>query len=293
LALVKGIGEEHAERLDAELARGPCATLADVVARTELPEEVVERLIRAGGLDSLGRPRRELLWQLREVMGATRGRAVTRGGRVGSGRAGGRPTPLAERSGSLAALRGATATGRPASRRAVSGRAAGRPMDLRLPPTPAPELPPLTERERVGDSYAVLSLDARRQVISLFRPALDRLGAVTNASLADRGPGPVKLGGLVVTRQHPMTARGTVFLALEDETGMVNVTLWPDAWARLRGVVRRHALLYVEGMLQREANVVNVVANEIRPLPVVAESVGGPARPEGVRALGYSGMRRG
>jgi error-prone DNA polymerase len=266
LALVKGIGKEHAERLDAELARGPCTTLADVVARTELPEEVVERLIRAGGLDSLGRPRRELLWQLREVMGATRGRAVTRGMQV---------------------------PGRPESRRAVSGRAAGRPMDLRLPPTPAPELPPLTERERVGDSYAVLSLDARRQVISLFRPALDRLGAVTNASLADRGPGPVRLGGLVVTRQHPMTARGTVFLALEDETGMVNVTLWPDAWARLRGVVRRHALLYVEGMLQREANVVNVVANEIRPLPVVAESVGGPARPEGVRALGYSGMRRG
>jgi DNA polymerase III alpha subunit len=260
LALVKGIGDEHAERLDDELARGPYHSLADVVARTELPEEVIERLIRAGALDSLGRPRRELLWQLREVMGATRGRVD---GRT-AGRKGG-----------------------------ASGRAAGRPMDLRLPPTPAPELPALTERERLGDSYAMLSLDARRQAVSLFRPALERLGAVTNASLADRGPGPVKLGGLVVTRQHPMTARGTVFLALEDETGMVNVTLWPDAWARLRGVVRRHALLYVEGMLQREANVVNVVAREVRPLPVVAETVGGPARPEGVRALGYSGMRRG
>jgi error-prone DNA polymerase len=90
-----------------------------------------------------------------------------------------------------------------------------------------------------------------------------------------------------------MTARGTVFLALEDETGMVNITLWPDAWARLRGVVRRHALLYVEGMLQREANVVNVVAREVRSLPAEAERVGGPERPEGVRALGYSGMRRG
>jgi error-prone DNA polymerase len=241
LALVKGIGDERAERLDAELARGPYRSLTEVVARTELPEEVIERLIRAGALDSLGQPRRELLWQLREVMGATRGRAT----------------------------------------------------DLRLPPTPAPELPALTERERLGDSYAVLSLDARRQVVSLFRPALDRLGAVTNALLADRGPGPVRLGGLVVTRQHPMTARGTVFLALEDETGMVNVTLWPAAWARLRGVVRRHALLYVEGMLQREASVVNVVAREIRPLPEVAETVGGPARPEGVRSLGYSGTRRG
>jgi error-prone DNA polymerase len=90
-----------------------------------------------------------------------------------------------------------------------------------------------------------------------------------------------------------MTARGTVFLALEDETGMVNVTLWPDAWARLRGVVRRHALLYVDGMLQREADVVNVIARDIRPLPEVAEAAGGPSHPEGVRALGYSGMRRG
>jgi error-prone DNA polymerase len=268
LALVKGIGDEHAERLDAELARGPYRSLADVLARTELPEETIERLIRAGALDSLGRPRRELLWQLREVMGATRGRTDGRGtdGRGKDGRS---------------------------RMSARFGRAAGRPMDLRLPPTPAPTLPSLTERERIGDSYAVLSLDARRQVVSLFRPALEKLGAVTNASLADRGPGPVRLGGLVVTRQHPMTARGTVFLALEDETGMVNVTLWPDAWARLRGVVRRHALLYVEGMLQREASVVNVVAREIRPLPEVAATVGGPRRPEGVRALGYNGMRRG
>jgi error-prone DNA polymerase len=274
LALVKGIGEEHAGRLDAELARGPYATLADVVNRTELPEETVERLIRAGALDSLERPRRELLWQLREVMGAA--------GRGGAARG------AAARQTSGAAAR--QTSGAAAAR---FGRAAGRPLDLRLPPTPAPELPALTERERLGDSYAVLSLDANRQVISMFRPALQRLGAVTNASLSDRGPGPVRLGGLVVTRQHPMTARGTVFLALEDETGMVNVTLWPDAWARLRGVVRRHALLYVDGMLQREGNVVNVIARDVRPLPVVAEGVGGPPRPEGVRSLGYSGMRRG
>ena len=149
-------------------------------------------------------------------------------------------------------------------------------MDLRLPATDAPDLPPISEPERVGDAYAVVGLDARRQVVSLFRPALDRLGAVTNAALADRRPGPVRIGGLVVTRQHPMTAKGTVFLALEDETGMVNVTLWPDTWARLRGVVRRHALLLVDGDLQRESSVVNVVAREVRPLPEVAGGAGGP-----------------
>jgi DNA polymerase III alpha subunit len=259
LRLVKGIGEEHEAHLDAELARGPYRSLQDVVARTGLSEEVIERLIRTGALDSLDRPRRELLWQLREISGASRGRVDGRMARM-IGRA--------------------------------TKRAAGRPMDLRLPATPAPPLPEISERDRLGDSYAVISLDARKQVMELFRPALERLGAIRNAELADRPPGPVRLGGLVVTRQHPMTARGTVFLALEDESGMVNVTLWPDTWARLRGIVRRHALLLVDGMLQREGNVVNVIARDVRPLVEEAGKVGGPESAPGVRQLGYAGMRK-
>ena len=154
LRLVKGIGEEHEELLDAELARGPYRSLADVVERTGLPEETLERLIRVGALDSLGRPRRELLWQLREVAGASRGRLDGRSTRGGA-----------------------------------FTRAASRPMALRLPPTEAPTLPGLTESERIGDAYAVIGLDARRQVVGLYRPALDRLGAVTNAALSDRRPG--------------------------------------------------------------------------------------------------------
>jgi len=259
LGLVKGIGEEHEALLDRELSRGPYESLADVVERTGLPEETLERLIRVGALDSLGRPRRELLWQLREVAGASRGRVDGRAVRA---------------------------------KGVAGGRAAGRPMDLRLPPTAAPTLPGLTESERIGDAYAVVGLDARRQVVSLYRPALDRLGAVPNSALAERRSGPVRLGGLVVTRQHPMTAKGTVFLALEDETGMVNVTLWPDTWARLRGVVRRHALLLVDGDLQRESSVVNVIAREVRPLVDVAAAAGAPDQPDGVRQLGHAGMRR-
>jgi DNA polymerase III alpha subunit len=249
LGLVKGIGDEHEKLLDEELSRGQYRSLADVVERTGLPEETIERLIRVGGLDSLGRPRRELLWQLREVAGSVRG--------------------------------------------SVPGRVAGRPMDLRLPPTDAPMLPGLTESERIGDAYAVVGLDARRQVVSLYRPVLDRLGAAPNSALAERRQGPVRLGGLVVTRQHPMTAKGTVFLALEDETGMVNVTLWPDTWARLRGTIRRHALLIVDGDLQREASVINIIAQEVRPLVEVAASTGqAPDQPDGVKQIGHAGMRR-
>jgi DNA polymerase III alpha subunit len=275
LHLVKRVGEERQARLDAELTRGPYTSLADVVDRTGLSEEVMERLIRAGALDSLGRPRRELLWQLREVAGAVKGTS----GRGRSGRSGqGRMTSGA----SARAARGG-----PGVRRA-----AGRPMDLRLPATEAPSLPAITEPERLGDAYAVIGLDARRQAVGLFRGPLDRLGAVTNAALADRRPGPVRIGGLVVTRQHPMTARGTVFLALEDETGMVNVTLWPDSWQRLRSVVRRHALLLVDGDLQREGNVVNVIAREVTSLVDAAGPQGGPASPLGVKAIGQAGLRR-
>jgi error-prone DNA polymerase len=250
LHLVKGIGDEQAARLDAERAREPYTSLADVVERTGLAEEVVERLVRAGALDSLGQPRRELLWRLRETARPAKGRP--RGG----------------------------------------SRVAGRPLDLRLPATSPPSLPPLTELERLGDAYAILSLDARRQVVAHFRSALGELGVVPSARLAELRPGPVRIGGLVVTRQHPMTARGTVFLALEDETGMVNVTLWPATWARLRGVVRRNALLVVDGTLQRESNVVNVVASDARPLVQEVRLVGGPGRPDGVRQLGYAGQRR-
>ena len=84
LHLVKGIGEQHEALLDAERARGPYRSLADVVERTGLPEEVLERLIRSGAMDSLGRPRRELLWQLREVAG----RVTRSGGRPGAAGAG-------------------------------------------------------------------------------------------------------------------------------------------------------------------------------------------------------------
>jgi error-prone DNA polymerase len=274
LHLVKGIGEQHEALLDAELARGPYESLADVVERTGLPEETLERLIRTGALDSLGRPRRELLWQLREVAGASRGRIDGRAIRGSTAR-------RRERGGAPAG---------DASR--VAGEASVRPMDLRLPATDAPLLPAITEVERVGDAYAVVGLDARRQVVSLFRPALERLGAVTNASLSDRRPGRVRIAGLVVTRQHPMTAKGTVFLALEDETGMVNVTLWPDTWARLRGIVRRHALLLIDGDLQRESAVVNVVAHAVQPLHELTSTAGGPGKPDGVRQLGQAGMRR-
>ena len=136
LALAELLGNApEAHRAAARLL----SELADVVERTGLPEETIERLIRTGALDSLGRPRRELLWQLREVAGSARGRVDGKALRVAKQARG---------------------------RRSAS---AGRPLDLRLPATDAPELPPITEVERLGDAYAVVGLDAKRQVIEGYR----------------------------------------------------------------------------------------------------------------------------
>ena len=263
LHLVKGIGEQHEALLDAELARGPYRSLADVVERTGLPEEVIERLIRAGALDSLGRPRRELLWQLREVAGASRGRVDGR---------------------TLRAL------GRAAGKR---GAAAGRPLDLRLPATEAPALPPLTESERLGDAYAVIGLDARRQVVGAVPAGARPAGRGDQRGALGAPAGPVRIGGLVVTRQHPMTAQGH---------GL------PGARGRDRDG-QRHALAghlgaaasassggtrccSSTGTSSARARWSTWSPTTVRPLAEVAAAAGGPGRPDGVRQIGHAGMRR-
>jgi error-prone DNA polymerase len=69
-----------------------------------------------------------------------------------------------------------------------------------------------------------------------------------------------------------MTAKGFVFCAIEDETGMMNVTLRPDVYRRFRSVLHRHPLLVVTGRLQVEGGVLNVVATHLEPVEsVIAE----------------------
>src|SRR3546814_13927366 len=69
--------------------------------------------------------------------------------------------------------------------------------------------------------------------------------------------------------QHPMNANGFVFLAREDGTGMMNITLRPDVYRRYRAVLHRHPLLVIDGRLQVEGAVLNVVARHLEPVETV------------------------
>jgi error-prone DNA polymerase len=78
----------------------------------------------------------------------------------------------------------------------------------------------------------------------------------------------VEVAGVVTHRQQPSTARGVIFLNLEDETGMVNVICTPDVWRRFRKVARIAPALQIRGMLERYQGVINLLAQRIVALPL-------------------------
>ncbi len=102
-----------------------------------------------------------------------------------------------------------------------------------------------------------------------LRDDLARRGVVTAVDLAGVAAGSrVLVGGVVTHRQRPATAGGTMFMNLEDETGLVNVVVSRGCWRRHRTVARSAPALLVRGRLERHEGVVNVVAERLEPLPV-------------------------
>jgi len=90
----------------------------------------------------------------------------------------------------------------------------------------------------------------------------------------------VAVAGLVTHRQRPPTARGVVFISLEDETGMVNVICPPQVWERHRKVAAAAAALLIQGRIERThdtGGAVNLVAAALRPLRVAASAHGAVA----------------
>jgi error-prone DNA polymerase len=104
-----------------------------------------------------------------------------------------------------------------------------------------------------------------------IRDRLDALGVVTATGLWQTEPGTrVLVGGIVTHRQRPMTAQGTTFMNLEDETGLMNIVVSKGCWARHRRVAREAPALLIRGRLERSEGVINIVAEAMEPLPVPA-----------------------
>jgi error-prone DNA polymerase len=110
--------------------------------------------------------------------------------------------------------------------------------------------------------------------MALRRAALAREGVTRACDLA-RGVtgGVVRVAGSVIVRQRPGTAKGFVFLSLEDETGVANVIIRPQLFARHRLVLVTEPFLLVDGILQSQDGVVSIRAKNVRALPRLAHAV--------------------
>ncbi|MGK7663975.1 MULTISPECIES: OB-fold nucleic acid binding domain-containing protein [unclassified Marinovum] len=83
----------------------------------------------------------------------------------------------------------------------------------------------------------------------------------------------VTVAGLVILRQRPGTAKGVIFVTLEDETGVVNVIVWRKLYERFRRAVIAGRLLRVTGRVQREAGVIHVIAEEVEDISAMLDSL--------------------
>ncbi|HLJ63808.1 MAG TPA: error-prone DNA polymerase, partial [Stellaceae bacterium] len=132
---------------------------------------------------------------------------------------------------------------------------------------PETVLPAMSEGEQVMEDYRAVGLTLKRHPMALLRPALSLRGIVPTARLAVATPGRLlTVAGLVLVRQRPGTASGVVFVTLEDETGIANLVIWRNVFERFRRIVMGSRLLECRGRIEREGEVIHLVASHLTDL---------------------------
>ncbi len=230
---VVGIGYPDALALQRERERGGAFSgLEDLLRRAPLRTDQLERLVMAGACDSLARVeddegRRALLWNVGLVA-----RPRRQGGAQGQG-----GVDLEQAALEIAA---------PSS----------------------PKFAQLSMWDEVLLDYATQGLSVRAHPVELLRPMLGAGVHTAGAALQDLPHGRiVDVVGAVTARQKPATAKGVVFLLLEDETGAINVIVGPELYKAERTTIRGEPILRIRGRIERHDRVVNLVAREVHRLP--------------------------
>ncbi|MBO9710499.1 MAG: error-prone DNA polymerase [Caulobacter sp.] len=120
---------------------------------------------------------------------------------------------------------------------------------------------------QVAEDYRTTSLSLKAHPCGFFRPMLDRMGVISAERLKTIKDGKrVSVAGLVLIRQRPGTAKGVVFVTMEDETGVANAVVWKDCFDANRRTVMSASFLVVHGRVQRADNVIHLVAERFTDL---------------------------
>jgi error-prone DNA polymerase len=141
----------------------------------------------------------------------------------------------------------------------------------RVSPEPSADiswLPEASPQEEMLADLRATSVTTGPHPISFLRPMLEREGIISAAELAKKQDGErVRVAGVVVVRQRPATAKGIVFVTVEDETGFANAVVMPDEFARWRSVILGHPALVIEGRVQNRDHVVTLKPDRFSALP--------------------------
>jgi len=128
-------------------------------------------------------------------------------------------------------------------------------------------LPVMTQVERVVDDYRTVGLSLERHPVSFFRDDLRRRGVVEAARLGALADGAaVVIGGLVTVRQRPATAKGIIFMTIEDETGIANAVIRPGVYERYRAACFGAVFIVVTGRLEKQGAVIHILARTLLAL---------------------------
>ncbi|MCJ2092472.1 error-prone DNA polymerase [Methylobacterium sp. J-072] len=253
LRQVSGLPEAAMHRLVRLRANG-YASIEGLQAALALPRNALERLAEADAFRSLGLDRRAALWMVRTLEGTSSRKAAKADGTERRGHLLDAPLPLF----------------------------AWHADDGLFRHEPQVDLPALPLSEAVAEDYAATGLSLQGHPVAFFRGRLARIGAIPARAHCDPAlpqGARVTVAGLVLIRQRPGTAKGVVFLTLEDETGIANVIIWKTVFEANRRAAMQARFLAVRGRVQRASGVVHLVAEGFRDLT------------ESLRDLRAAGMR--
>jgi len=215
------------------------ASLDDLIARAGLRRDELLTLADVGALNAFGYDRRSALWQAERAIRPA-GELFDEAGAAGQAGWAGQDDE------DLSSLQ---------------------PPASSLEKESACPLKPMTEAERLVADYAGMGLTAGRHPMALRREDLALRGVLRAVDLRQTRQGRrVRVAGMVITRQRPGTAKGFVFLTLEDETGVANIIVRPDLFARDRLVIVEAPFLIVDGVLQNQDGVTSVRAEQVQSL---------------------------
>jgi len=228
LRYVRGLRQAAGESVVAARQARPFVSVQDLVDRTDVHRDELPRLAETGALNAFGLTRRSALWQV-EKAGRPRGELFRQADQ----------TVIAKRTGTETDTE--TETGNDVS-----------------------PLAEMSLSERLYTDITTTGLTAGPHPIALHRDGLSQRGVKRAWDLARLREGtPVRVAGAVICRQRPGTAKGFVFLTLEDETGLVNITVRPDLFETHGQVVVTSEVLEVDGILQTQGGV-SVRATDVR-----------------------------